>query len=63
MPISGNPRPAIILRCPQCGGRVVLEDRRKLDLKDDASCHECGRDGKVVEFVMPRRREPDEHGS
>jgi hypothetical protein len=41
---------------------VVLEDRRKLDLKEDASCHACGRHGKVVEFVIPRQREPDDHG-
>jgi hypothetical protein len=62
MPISGNPLPAIFLRCPQCRGRVVLEDRLRLDLNDDAVCHACGRTGKVVEFVNPRTREPDQHG-
>jgi hypothetical protein len=62
MPVSGSPKPAIILRCPQCSERVVLEDRRRLDLNELVCCASCGREGKVVDFVIGRPREPDEHG-
>jgi hypothetical protein len=63
MPVSGSPKPAIILRCPQCRQPVVLEDRRKLDLADSASCGACGREGKVVEFVHSQARKLDQHGA